>query len=375
MTRCLTGLVCLSALVHTLGCKDPGRSEDDDGSSTLGTGGSTTTTASAGGTGGTSTVGSGGSAPFGMPEVLAPDLNLPMGVAVDDTHVYWSETGTWEPNYLYNGKIVRMPKAGGAMTTLANNGEFPRQVHSDGTSVYWLDNGTSDFVEPAHPGRVRKVAVGGGTPSVLTSSAAGNGFHRMMASDTHLYFSAGFWEIRRVPKAGGQDALVVGGGDDVNSFTLDATSVYWTSKPLNETIGSIQKIGLAGGATTPIADVTEPGAVAVSSDTIFWIEEGENLMSRPLAGGTATPIASGSAIVELLVDGDFLYWADCGGGAVVAIPLGGGDPINVATGLGCAMGLAVDDTYVYWVDRGEQFTFPPPKQHAGQVMRATKGKL
>jgi hypothetical protein len=53
----------------------------------------------------------------------------PRGIAVDDTHVYWSVD--------YEGLLLKAPLGGGAATTVATAMGNLYQVEVDGTSLYW----------------------------------------------------------------------------------------------------------------------------------------------------------------------------------------------------------------------------------------------
>ena len=56
------------------------------------------------------------------------------GIAVDDTHVYWSDGGS-------PGSVYKVPIQGGATMLLATNLQHPTGVAVDATSVYWVNAG------------------------------------------------------------------------------------------------------------------------------------------------------------------------------------------------------------------------------------------
>jgi hypothetical protein len=72
----------------------------------------------------------------GTPTMLASVVNNSLGggnVAIDDTYVYWADTGTV-------GTIMRVPKAGGAPSLLARDAS-PWAIAVDANAVYWADQG------------------------------------------------------------------------------------------------------------------------------------------------------------------------------------------------------------------------------------------
>jgi hypothetical protein len=72
----------------------------------------------------------------GEPKPLVP-VQFPFGVAADDTHVYFTDTRPV-------GKIMKVAKAGGPATVLAERQGAAHGIAVDETSVYWtaIDDGT-----------------------------------------------------------------------------------------------------------------------------------------------------------------------------------------------------------------------------------------
>jgi len=75
----------------------------------------------------------------GDPIVMATGQSFPNGVAVDATHVYWTNRG--------DGTVLRMPKLATeetVPTVLAQSQTGPGPIVLDATHVYWANEGTSD---------------------------------------------------------------------------------------------------------------------------------------------------------------------------------------------------------------------------------------
>jgi hypothetical protein len=79
-------------------------------------------------------------APPFTPTVLASMEVNPLGVAVDDTFVYWTEAGHVNCTLGDDdgiGAVRKIPKGGGAPITIAGSESCPDHVAVDDKFVYW----------------------------------------------------------------------------------------------------------------------------------------------------------------------------------------------------------------------------------------------
>ena len=67
---------------------------------------------------------------------LALAQNTPQSIAIDGTSAYWINAGTGA-NYFTDGAVMKVPVAGGTLSTLASGQGNPAGIAVDGTSVYW----------------------------------------------------------------------------------------------------------------------------------------------------------------------------------------------------------------------------------------------
>jgi hypothetical protein len=71
---------------------------------------------------------------------LAEGIVTPTAIAVDGSHVYWTDSGTLDTSTSYNfdGAVMRVPRKGGKVQKVAKGFEVPTFIAVDGTYVYWM---------------------------------------------------------------------------------------------------------------------------------------------------------------------------------------------------------------------------------------------
>jgi hypothetical protein len=128
----------------------------------------------------------------GIVDGTAVAQDMPVGVAVEGTDVYWVDQGN--PNVDNSGSVMKIPldpKAAGNPVTLVSGGA-PQGIAVDAANVYWTDSQTQS---------VNRVPVAGGTPTTLATKQVG--------------------------------PLVM---------AIDASNVYWTTMAVGTGQGSIMKM-------------------------------------------------------------------------------------------------------------------------------------
>ena len=71
----------------------------------------------------------------GTPTVVAAVMSSAPGpIAIDDASIYYADG---------SGTVLKVPLAGGAVTTIASGQTNPDAIAVDATSVYWVDNGST----------------------------------------------------------------------------------------------------------------------------------------------------------------------------------------------------------------------------------------
>lgn len=220
----------------------------------------------------------------GLVEVLTTPQPDPVGVAVNDQHVYWVNGGDgalWEGEGS-GGAVMRLPKAGGTPEKLSDEA-FPQAIALDATHVYWSD---------AENDEIRRMPLDGGAVTVLASN---QGDPRHLAlSDTDVFYTTGeMGVVARVPKTGGVPAVLSSEGGKTTAITVSDGYVYWT----NEMSGAVRRVSAYGGTPITIREATRPTALVVNGSQLYFTDLTEsNLYKMSVTGGMATILATDQAL-------------------------------------------------------------------------------
>jgi hypothetical protein len=176
----------------------------------------------------------------GAPQVLASGFGKLGGLAVDDSNVYFAETcsatdascpytGLGTAATVGTGRLLSVPIAGGAVTTLATQQLNPTSVVIDTGNIYWISSGTYGKDTPAPNGSVLTMSKAGAVPTVLVAGELAPGSLRLQG--TSLYWVNASGEsaiaIRKLIVGGTVSSVGPLGGGSVFVITVDATQVYW----------------------------------------------------------------------------------------------------------------------------------------------------
>jgi hypothetical protein len=181
----------------------------------------------------------------GTLKTIASSSDKPVGIAVGDTHIYWSTQG---------GVLMMMPLTGGSPSMLASCPKGCTRPVAQASDVYWGDSSA---------GTIQMALGDGGAPVVVTSGLSGVG--AMAISGDYIYFASDYL-LGQVSVHGGS-AMNVGlpTGAPVGAIAADSTSVYFTSW------GSVLKIGFTDIQPTEIAaNQGDPNAIAVNGTSVYW---------------------------------------------------------------------------------------------------------
>lgn len=253
--------------------------------------------------------------------VVADAGSWPVGLAVDDTRVYWT-TGAADGGL--GGSVQAIGKNGQGFAVLATASNWhPSAIAVDSTSVY-VDNPEATSTSAALISRIPK---DGGAPVAMAASPGGTvATHRaesVVVAGNDLYFERSSL-IFHLPTTCAEDAAscapvqMLFGNPNPDyiypySLAVDGTGVYWTMMYYtSEYPCGTYVMPRDGGAATALIPHCGYGT-AVDDGWVYAMSSGGDQLYAGLedAGGHASAIASSFvAIPPIVADGAAIYWID-----------------------------------------------------------------
>ena len=189
-------------------------------------------------------------------------LILHRSLALDSTHVYFGD----------NGGIKRVPKGGGTVDTLAA-GYDNALLAVDDTHVYWTER------SPGGGGFIRRVSkhLAGGVVDTIASGGALDDPWAIAVDDSQVYWTElGSGKARRMPKGGGAisdfvpaDPIYMGG-----DIAVDGTNVYWLDTTGSAT-GRLRRAPKGGGTVQDLAlGLFGPTGLNLTASHVYWGDYG-----------------------------------------------------------------------------------------------------
>lgn len=288
----------------------------------------------------------------GCVSVVLSGRNFSLGneIAVDATHLYWTETG----------KVVSIPLAGGTPVVLATGG-LPGALAIDGSFVYFAERNSPNQA-------IKRVPLGGGTVTTL-ASLPGVSPVDLAINATHLYYisntSAGpnTGAVVKIPLAGGAPITLASSQPNPQAIAIDGSNVYWTG-------GDLMTLALTGGTPTSLFTGLGSNSFGLTSDgsSVFWTNSTGGKLSKGAAAGTSLIVLASSqpTPAALAMDATTIYWGNrnptvFAGGSIRSVGTGGGGAIDRALGQADPVAITVDAKHIYWLTGGD-----------GTVWKATK---
>jgi hypothetical protein len=305
--------------------------------------------------------------------LLACNQNHPTSIAVDPSHVFWTNEG--DPLGAFTGGAVMQADLSGAnlQSLVPGLTARPSGITTAGGCVYWIEY---------QGGNTIRGYCSGTTTSVLANSGA-------------VYFAIAGTTMVWATSGGGSDEVVsctLPGCTNsktlaVNRFSPRAPAintqygqVYWL-EPTPGSGGQVITCSLSSCTPSSLAALAgDPQSLAVDSmgDVLFTSgtagrSDGIVYLYFYVAGTLSQMAFNRPFPVGVVTDGQNAYWAEPGTGAadgqIVGCPLafGGACTVQVfADHLTNPTSVAIDSTSVYWVNRG------PDDASTGSVMSAKR---
>lgn len=195
----------------------------------------------------------------GAVSILATGQNKPMGLAIYDGYIYWTNAGVGMPD----GSVVRVPLTGGTPEVLAKDLNMPMGLVVVQNTVYW-STVVSEYkiFSLSLATRSQKEIADAYAPSL------GN-------DDSHVFWGdvmAGTVTALRL--SDGQQVELASGQVGPAGMYSDGAFLYWTTQDRNNGRGTIMKVAVSRGTPELLAG-NRKYAYGISGDStnIYWTEQ------------------------------------------------------------------------------------------------------
>jgi hypothetical protein len=134
------------------------------------------------------------------------------------------------------------------------------------------------------------------------------------------------------------------------------------------------KVPASGGAPAVFATTEGPAyLLAIDAQNVYWAGSNQgdaSIVKAPIDGGAPTTLVTGQVANALAVDDKYVYWTNNGNyagdaldsgsisGSVMRVPIDGGPPEPLASGLHDALGIAVNGSEAYFLGGGYVTSIP-----------------
>lgn len=257
--------------------------------------------------------------------------------ALDADNIFWTSRA--------NFRVLRTPRDGGDVEVFHDSGAgfHPYGIAVDSTHVYWSEDDSE--------GRIMRKGIGLGDLDAAEEIAIDQGSPRLIAIDaTHVYWpSFDDGNIYRVLKGGGTIETVATGPAGAMAVQVDGTHVFWTNN--NATTGHVMRAPKAGGTKQQLAGgQAGPHSLTLSDDTVYWTNlTGQEVFKVSKGGGGELEVANGQEGASgIFVNDTHLYWTTTT--TVERLTLDTAERFVVATEQSSALAVAVDVEDIFWLN-------------------------
>jgi hypothetical protein len=288
----------------------------------------------------------------------------PTPLAVDSANVYAAPSDVAATAL----SVFAVPLAGGAPVQLIGNRHVQAIAVSMALDERNLYLAARDFTGGSNTNGsslIWRLPKAGGQDPVLLAQANGVS---SLATDGQLVYWAGSDGIQAAPADGsGSARTLLADSFHVTSMALDGSSIFYIHLP----VGAVQTLSvrlmpkLGGGwqeiATLPASQSTWNFDIAASATDLFFdaAEQADRIYSVPKTGGAPTQLAGLARLLSLAADGAQVFWTSqsvSGNGSQITAhggALAGGTPGH--TGTVSSSGawfsrVALDSKFAYWIE-------------------------
>lgn len=274
--------------------------------------------------------------------VLARQQAEPSSIAVDETHVYWTDRA--------GGAVRSVPRSGGVVKTLVKDLLRPGQLFVDEENVYWAPTG-----EPCQENRLHAAAKDGTRlPTVLWTTSIchfPNRFVLAMARDAVAFYQ--LWGDGLIYQiAGTSVSELVGPSPARRAIAAHGDTVYWAQG------NSVRRLKRPSGPPELYAD-NQPGVFEVAADAsgVYWLTSDgtlNTLLHNSMPGVAPRGLAAVSGGPRKMALDATAVYVTTDDGRVVRIAKQDGAQTEIAVGQQNPYAITVDaHGVVFWTNLGD----------------------
>lgn len=293
--------------------------------------------------------------------VLAWGQRGPTSLTYSNGELFWTDTSR-EP-------LKKLVLATGATQVLAQRMRALTRMTVETDRLLWVDAIGDSNAYCTGIGVQQALMVSasdGSNVRMLAEGPACGGTVAPVSDGTYVYWvtsrtGVDAWRIERVPLAGGASSLVRAptGFTSVTSLARDNQHLYWIEDQSPDA-GFVRRCAFAtcGQFFTTVFDsalIDMSTNLALTNDLVVFGARrygppSDRIITVPKPGGTVTDIATAPDFATAVVtDGTTVFWLDSA--AVRSVPITGGAVMTLASGLVPSGGLSVDSQRVAWTER------------------------
>jgi hypothetical protein len=268
----------------------------------------------------------------------------PGRLALSPERVYYTEiTGPT------GGGFVRsVPRAGGPITTVAKDLQTPGAIRFQGGQLVFADRGT----EGGSDGRIFVQRQEGGDVVLYQEGVPDPTDVWVDDTNVHWLREDGCFKVLALTMPNMPYTTWLCGAGAPHAFGRDATGVfYWLTGDSGVNYSAAVGDGpytLTGAGNSP----WDHGDLLVTHDLVLFTD-GTTLWGRTTdPAGQDNTLSTGQQLTSLAVGQDQVFVADGAAGTIVSLPITGGGPMPVLSGLHNPRSLAVDGKVLYFVEDG-----------------------
>jgi hypothetical protein len=194
----------------------------------------------------------------GVPSTFAAGQASANGLAVHGSRLYWTNGLTDGGALGASGTVVSAPFEGaldgGSIATLASGQDVPFGIAMNDSNVYWSAHGT-----------IATIPLDGGSATTLVSGPLPKNPFGLALDGVNVYWTDyGSGTVMSVPQAGGAAVTLASGRLHPSAVAVDDSNVYWLDSDAVMTVPS------SGGSPTTLSTSTGGLGIAVDATSLYW---------------------------------------------------------------------------------------------------------